>query len=73
MSHPKTTMSGMEFSLWAARMVSDGIVEKEPDLPALLGVSRQGFWLMKAKGVDRRTALACTAIANKLVPWAMDV
>lgn len=70
MSHPKTIMSGKQFCLWAATMVADGIVAKETDLPALLGITRQGFWLMKSKGIDRRTALACSAIANRLVPWA---
>lgn len=73
MSHPKTIMSGAEFSLWASRMVVCGIVSKETDLPGLLGITRQGFWLMKGRGCDRRTALACSAIASGLEPWTFGV
>ena len=39
----KTTMSADDFRAWALAMVEKGIVQREADLPALLGVTRQGF------------------------------
>lgn len=71
MSHPKIFMTGIQFSEWAASMVATGMVKKETDLPELLGITRQGFWLMKGRGCDRRTALACSAISAGLSPWRL--
>jgi hypothetical protein len=67
---PKTTMSADDFRAWALAMVEKGIVQREADLPALLGISRQGFWLMKKRGADCRTDLACGALIMKRKPWS---
>lgn len=62
-------MTGEQFTVWLAEMRDAGIARFDADCARLLGVSQNGILLMKKRGTDQRTALACSALLHGLTPY----
>jgi len=63
-------MTPSAFITWLAEMKSAGLARSDAACARLLGVSANGLLLMKRNGCDRRTALACRALLNRLEPYS---
>ena len=58
------------FINWLASMKEAGLARSDAAAARLLGVSANAAVLMKRKGADHRTALACRALFHRLEPWS---
>ncbi|MEF2551959.1 hypothetical protein VQ042_11410 [Aurantimonas sp. A2-1-M11] len=62
-------MTATAFAEWLAAMRAAGLARSDAACGRLLGVSANAVVLMKRKGADHRTALACRALFHRLEPW----
>jgi hypothetical protein len=67
--NPRRTMTGEQFTRWLAAMIEKGRAASEAECGRLLDANVTTVWRMKANGVDRRTALACSALLRGLKPY----
>jgi hypothetical protein len=67
-------MTSEAFNRWLAEMESAGLIRRDKEAAALLGVSQNTIVTMKREGVRgaaaERTALACRALLARLDPYA---
>lgn len=54
---------------WLMHLKHKGIVTSDAGAGRLLGITAVAMNIMKKRGADRRTALACQAIIRKLPPY----
>jgi uncharacterized protein (DUF4415 family) len=64
-------MTPQQFASWLDDMRELGIAEYDYDCGRLLGLSANSIAKIKKKGTDKRTALACAALLNRLQPYPM--
>lgn len=64
-------MTAEDFSSWLAEMKAAGLARSDAECARLLGVSANAVVIMKRRGADRRTALACRALLHRLEPYAV--
>jgi len=57
------------FREWLAAMQAAGLATSDAHCGRLLGVSANSVVQMKARGADRRTALACAALMQGVAAW----
>jgi hypothetical protein len=62
-------MTPTAFTNWLADMQSAGLARSDAACAKLLGVSANAVVLMKRRGADQRTALACRALLHRLEPY----
>lgn len=62
-------MTPADFTNWLAEMRAAGRIRSDADAGRLLEVNKNTLTNLKARGGDRRTALACRALIEGLVPW----
>ncbi len=62
-------MSAANFQGWLMDMKSAGLGPSDAECARLLGLHVNTMLLMKARGCDRRTALACRALLHRLEPY----
>lgn len=62
-------MTPEQFNQWLVDMRDRGVVKSDRDAATQLGMTANGLLVMKRRGGNRRTALACQAIAHGLTPW----
>lgn len=68
--HDNYPMSPEAFDRWIETMRSTGRAKTQTEMYELLGLSKWGWYLMKQRGmVNRRTALAMSALAIGIKPW----
>jgi hypothetical protein len=58
------------FINWLASMKEAGLARSDAAAARLLGISANAVVVMKRRGADVRTALACRALFHRLEPWA---
>lgn len=63
-------MTAEEFNQWLAEMKTAGLSRSDAECGRLLGISANSVVTMKKTGADRRTALACRALLDRLEPYA---
>ena len=64
-------MTHIDFTHWLAEMKSAGLARSDKACADLLGISANSVVAMKARGTDRRTALACRALLHRLEPYGL--
>ncbi len=62
-------MTPEAFRRWLAEMQAKNNARSEAECIRLLGMHRNSLMLLKAKGADQRTALACRALLHKMDPY----
>lgn len=62
-------MTPEAFTNWLAAMKAAGLARSDAECARMLGVAANSVVLMKRKGADRRTALACRALLHRMEPW----
>lgn len=62
-------MTPEAFTNWLAAMKAAGLARSDAECARLLGIAANSVVLMKRKGADRRTALACRALLHRMEPW----
>lgn len=62
-------MSPDDFKAWLYEMKAKGIARSDAKCAALLGITANAVSAMKQRGADRRTALACRALAHLMEPY----
>ena len=65
-------MTADDFLAWLAAMKAAGLARSDAACARLLDVSHNTVLAMKAKGADRRTALACRALLDGLQPYGKE-
>lgn len=63
-------MTSVAFINWLASMKDAGLARSDAAAARLLGISANAVVVMKRRGADVRTALACRALFHRLEPWA---
>ena len=63
-------MTPTAFVNWLASMKEAGLARSDAAAARLIGVSANAVVVMKRRGADVRTALACRALFHRLEPWA---
>ena len=64
-----TYITGAMFKIWLAEMKMSGRIHYEKDAAIALDVSSFTIRQFKKHGADKRTALACMALARDLRPY----
>lgn len=62
-------MSPASFCVWLDEMRAAGIATSDAAAGRALGISPRAILDMKARGTDRRTALACAALLAGIGPY----
>lgn len=62
-------MTPAQFAQWLTDMKSAGLATSDAHCGRLLGRTRTSVQNAKARGTDRVTALACTALLYELKPY----
>ena len=62
-------MTGEQFVKWLAEMKTLGLANTDKAAAELLGVTTTTMLNLKAKGTNRRTALACAALVKEIPPF----
>lgn len=62
-------MNATQFIMWLADMKSAGLARSDAHCAKLLGISSNSVVIMKKRGADLRTALACRALLHRLEPY----
>lgn len=63
-------MTAERFCEWLAAMKVAGLARSDAECARMLGVTPTWLGKIKQRGTnDRKTALACQALINRLVPW----
>ena len=62
-------MTAAEFKDWLDAMREAGLARSDAACAGKLGVSANAVVEMKKRGADRRTALACRALYQRLEAW----
>lgn len=65
-------MSPEAFRDWLAAMKRAGVAKSDAECGRMLGISADSVVLMKKRGADMRTALACRALYHRMEPWAAE-
>ena len=68
-THEDPGISGDDFRFWIADMKVKGLAQTDAECGRLLGISAQSVTVLKRRGADQRTALACHALLVKLPPY----
>jgi hypothetical protein len=63
-------MTAEAFVRWLAEMKQAGLARSDAEAGRLLGIHRNSLPLLKARGTDQRTALACRALLHRLEPYS---
>lgn len=63
-------MTSEQFINWLAAMREAGIAKSDAECARLLGMSKTSIVNLKHKGGQRWMALACSALLNRLEPYA---
>jgi hypothetical protein len=66
----KGNISGETFTRWLVEMRREGIADTDAAAARLLGMSANAIVIMKRRGADQRTALACRALLHRMEPFA---
>jgi len=66
-------MSPEAFATWLATMKVLGYARTDRSCGKLIGVKPNTILHYKAHGTNRRTALACRALAHGLPPWGEEL
>lgn len=64
-----TTMTPADVAAWIADMKEKRIATTDAECARLLGMHPNSIASMKQRGADRRTALACRALAHLMEPY----
>lgn len=62
-------MTADQFKAWLAEMKSTGIAATDTACAKALGLHVNTMLLMKDRGADKRTALACAALLRRILPY----
>jgi hypothetical protein len=62
-------MTPETFTAWLAAMKAAGLARSDAAAARLLGMSANAIVIMKRRGADQRTALACRALLHRLEPF----
>lgn len=62
-------MTPDDFRAWLDEMRRAGLARSDAECGRQLGVSANSIVTMKARGADKRTALACRALLHRLPPF----
>ncbi len=62
-------MTADHFKQWLAAMKAAGLARSDAECGRLLGISADSVVIMKKRGADIRTALACRALFHRMAPW----
>jgi hypothetical protein len=63
-------MTPTAFRAWLLAMDDARIARSDAACARLLGVHPNSVVVMKRRGTDHRTALACRALLHRLEPWS---
>jgi hypothetical protein len=63
-------MTPETFTAWLAAMKAAGLARSDAAAARLLGMSANAIVIMKRRGADQRTALACRALLHRLEPYS---
>ena len=55
---------------WLVAMKAAGLARSDAACARLLGLSANAVAIMKRRGADKRTALACRALLHRLEPFS---
>jgi hypothetical protein len=61
-------MTPEAFAEWLAEMKAAKLARSDAECARLLGLSANAVVIMKRRGADQRTALACKALLHRLTP-----
>ena len=62
-------MTSETFTAWLAAMKAAGLARSDAAAARLLGISANAVVIMKRRGADQRTALACRALLHRMEPF----